>query len=744
MDLKTLLPKKPSSKSYWSLVLEEGLIQAAIWQIKEKKVEVLSVSPPTVWELDEELIEACDTVLSSTIQALSEEFPDPKEAVFGVPVSWVGNAQIKEEYLEKIKAICSKMSLTPVGFVVLPEAIAHFIKSEEGSPLSAVVIGVSENSLEFSFFKMGNILQSTKVARSVSVTEDVEEAFGRFSAQRENFPSRFILYNSKEEELEEVRQLLIKADWDGLENTKLLHPPRIEIIDPNIKASAVCLAGGAELGNVDGVVDFFAQEEDEKEVATIDNLTDPEDQPTAEELGFVVNKDIGEVGDTSQPALSKEELLLEPHMEETSIDQKNWDTKPGRKGFNLAGGLNFGFITRLKNLIKIPKPKLTAPKINFSLLGSPLVFGLSFLAVILLAGGLFWWFIPKAEVTVFVSPIRLDEKVSISVDPNEDSVDVEKKVLPGNLLTLSVNGEKSKATTGTKTVGDRASGEVTLYRVGSKLELEAGERLNGPEDLDFTLDEDVTIASGSASSPGTTKVSVTAVDIGAQYNLAANTNFSVANFSTSDIEAKNEGDFSGGSSREIQAVSEEDRVSLLRDLEEELKQKARDEIKRDLTGEDYFIEESFTTEISSENFSAKVGDEAENFKLNLEVDAKALIVERSDLYNIAKIALESRVPEGFVVRDDQLEAEFEFGEESDGVYLLDAFFSVNLLPQIDPTKVARDISGKYPQIAQDYFKKEVPGFVRAQIIFKKFKFPGKLGTLPRVSKNIEVSISAER
>jgi hypothetical protein len=136
MDLKSFLPEKePIPKElYWSLVIEPEWVQAGIWYIGEAAAEVISVGPTTAWLTDEELIDAADATLSAAIQKLPENSGEPTKTVFGVSSAWVSEGQIKPEYLEKIKNLCAKLSLEPVGFVVLGEAISHFIKSEEGSP----------------------------------------------------------------------------------------------------------------------------------------------------------------------------------------------------------------------------------------------------------------------------------------------------------------------------------------------------------------------------------------------------------------------------------------------------------------------------------------------------------------------------------------------------------------------------------------------------------------------------------
>src|ERR1035437_10516479 len=119
MNLKDFLVNRDSSPElYWSLVLEKGCAQAGVWYIGEEKAEVISVGPGAVWTTDEELTEACDTALSSAVQDLPENYKEPNKTVFGVPNSWVKNGEIAEEFLAKIKKLCTELSLTPVGFVV--------------------------------------------------------------------------------------------------------------------------------------------------------------------------------------------------------------------------------------------------------------------------------------------------------------------------------------------------------------------------------------------------------------------------------------------------------------------------------------------------------------------------------------------------------------------------------------------------------------------------------------------------
>jgi hypothetical protein len=742
MDLSKFLPSKNEKEKkefFWTLVIEPDWVQAGIWNIENGKTQVVSSGPPSAWELDEELVNAADAALSSAMQSFPENLKEPNKTVFGVVSSWVSEGQITQEYLEKIKKICSDLSLNPVGFVVLPEAIAHFFKNQEGSPLTAIVLGVYKNTLEISLFRSGKLEGATKVARSVSVTDDVAEGLTRLSAD-ENIPSRFILFDGKEGELEEVRQTLLKINWENFQKLKFLHTPKIEIIDPVKKVQTVCLAGASDLTGVGGLEIKDEKKAIEKKDIAIENTPDQTTPP--QEHGFVMEKDV--TIETKKEIETHEPEIVQPKLDETlkNVELVPNDSSP-KKSPRFSSEISFGLFGKIKNVFSLISKRVTAIIRMGSTGRKTLIFGLAFLILITGGGFACWWYVPKAIVTIYVSSKSLRESISLFVDENAASSDFSQKILKGETVTGSAEGEKTAQTTGEKTVGEKAKGEVTIYRVGLEQTLSAGTILEGVNNLKFTLDHEVVVASGSASSPGSTKANITAEDIGSQYNLTGDTNFTVSNYSTSDFEAKNESSFSGGSSREIKVVSEEDQENLQEALEEELAEKIVGYLREGLSDNQIFIEESLNITHTSRTFDEKVGDEATTLKLTLSIDATALIVDRDEMMQISQSILEDRVPEGFVLRDEHLKVEFKFAEKDGGLYEFEAEISANLLPEINTEEIISAISGKYPDIAEDYLNNNVAGFSGAEIKLKP-NLPGRLGVLPRVEKNIEVEISTER
>src|SRR3989344_5460774 len=277
---------------YWSISITPAWVQAGIWTIEQHAAKVISVSPPARWEQEEDLVTIIDSTLSAAVDDLPDDADEPSKTVFGVAPSWVQEGTIKKEYLVHIRHICSKLELEPSGFVVHPEAIAHSIKMGEGSPLTGIIIGIEDNNLDVTLFRLGNLVGTVNVGRSVSLAEDLIEALTRFG-ETEPLPSRLLLYDGKESLLEDIKQKLHEFDWKNLKSDKIsfLHTPKVEIVTPESKLMAVSLAGATEMGVVEGV--SMMGKEPDKPVGLEDvNDNIKAASLSSQDVGFVLDEDI--------------------------------------------------------------------------------------------------------------------------------------------------------------------------------------------------------------------------------------------------------------------------------------------------------------------------------------------------------------------------------------------------------------------------------------------------------------------
>src|SRR5258708_6038540 len=143
----------------------------------------------------------------------------------------------------------------------------------------------------------------------------------------------------------------------------------------------------------------------------------------------------------------------------------------------------------------------------------------------------------KAQIDLELNTKVVSKDVALTLDPNVPQSDPQKLVLKAETVTKDETGQKNTNTTGTKLIGDKAKGKVTIFNLTSNAKtFSAGTAVtNGT--LKFILDQTVTVASASTSqdsstnaivtNPSTVDASVTAAQIRPDSNLAKGSDFTI-------------------------------------------------------------------------------------------------------------------------------------------------------------------------------------------------------------------------
>ncbi len=745
MEIPNLINKLTGDKNnreyFFALEINSHSVRSAIWAIFNEKTQVISTGSLSVWQGKdaEDLITAADNTISVCVQNFKGPMDEPpKKVVFGLPENWVDNEKIISSHQPLLKKLTQKLELEPVGFVVTTEAIVHHLKITEGVPPSIILIGLNDLDIDVTLVKLGLIKGTQNVGRSVSLGADLEEGLSRFN-ESDLLPSRILLYDGSSD-LEEAKQQLLDHPWT--EKLPFLHFPKVEILPADFSVRAVAISGGTEFAKASmpassieqnipsPSVNYVAQVEDVTDDAPKSTISQPEDQLS--DLGFVADSDI----------IAMPQENIDPVEEHTSVHEPSLPEQ--KKRFNLKLSLPKIRLPKLsfpKFSLKTPKlitGTIVKPRHNFA----PIFVAIPLLLVLSAIGIGLFWYVPKASVAITVEPKTLDKRLEIIVDPNIETPQQENKAIPAKSLTLEVSGDKTVATTGQKTVGDKALGEVTIYNATPQTKsFTTGTILTSPGGLKFTLANDVQVASKSgnakSSESGVATVKIVAASIGENYNLSSNTEFKIGSFSKEDIMAQNLSPLAGGTSRQIQSVAKSDLDILRSQLQEELGTKAKQNLNEKLESGQHIIDSTLSIESSSVNFDKKVGDEANSISLSLSLKATALVFDTSDLAAVAESDLTSSLPTGYLYRKDQLESKFEKKDSKDNRLVFSVSLEATLLPRISIEEVAKNISGKPLSQAENYFK-TLPGYVGAQIIVN----PKFIPNLPYLSKNIDISVKS--
>lgn len=698
MEVKQILEKIRQSKEekqecFFALQVGPELVKSAVWAIEAGQVKILSSGGVRTWETEEELLEAVDATLSSAAENLAPfpNFKEPSKAVLSLCPSWVEENKIIPAKLQILKKIAKKLELTFTGFVVSNEAVIFQLKSTEGIPATAILVCLGKNKILVSLVNLGKVIGSALVDKSGDLGADLIEGLSRVTTEA-IYPARILVYGD-EEKLEEARQELVSYSWHQA-GVNFLHLPKVEVLNSDFEIKAIALAGGREMAGVKKI----------------------EESPVSQPEGDLLKEETEALGFVKGEDISKKVQLKLPK-------------------FNLSWlkTVNLNFLSRfLVRTTKVFPQRL------------PLVTSLVVVALLIFGGILItlFWFLPKAELILFVKPELLEKDFTVKLDPELKIADSENLVLPAEKIEVVLEREKTGGTSGTKLVGESAKGEVTVYNGTSQEKtFLSGTIIRSSSGIEFTFDDDVAVASQSGTAaeptPGKATVTVTALKIGAEGNLAPETNFAIANYSQSDYVAKNNSSFSGGTSREVQVVDKKDQEKLVSELIVELEKEAKKELVAKVAADKKLIEDSLTSQVVGKTFGQEVGEEATEVKLALQVKFSALSFSETDFRSLIEEEIQAAVPDGFEYNPKESEIAFDLDKVTeDGKALFLAHFKAKLIPALDLDQIKKNLVGKHVVIGQTYLN-NLPNVDSFEAKIKP-RLPGGLATFPRMTKNIKI------
>lgn len=753
MEVKGILDKirqqeEEKKEYFFALEIGIGIVKSAVWLVEKGQIDIVAVGTSQNWGKEEELLNAVDATLSSAAENFTpkKEVAEPNKVIFGLPADWVQEEKILPDKLKILKNLSDKLELEPVGFVITTEAITHYLKATEGVPSTAILINVGKSKISLTLVRLGKISLPQLVQRSQNLGDDVIEGLSRYG-EKEPFPSRILLFNG-EDELEEARQSLVEYSWqeERVEEKEVtfLHLPKIEILERDFDIKAVALAGGKEVARAAGIMaDFVKKKEEIVPPEAREPATEEKEEvlPTID-FGFIKGKDILEERKPVGVELA-EEREEKKEIEPEKIEEEIPVSPPLKRIF--LPKLDFSWLKKIdfSRFFAIFPGFLS--KISFET-RAPLIIVI-ILTILFIFGGItttLYWYIPKASVFLLVEPEVLEEEFEVRLDPTLTIPDKEKLALPTQEIEVTLEEEKNIGTTGTKLIGEKAKGEVTIYNGTPKEKTFAANTvIASSTGIEFSLDDDVTVASQSGTAaepvPGKAAVKVIAVEIGTEGNLASGTEFAIANYSKSDFVAKNESAFSGGTSREVQVVAEKDHEELLSSLTEELEAQSIDRLKVETPAERSLLEESIKSSTVDKVFNNEVGEEATEVNLRLKRKFIALTYSESEMRNLIEEVIKDRVPTDLEFRKEESKMEFKLKETTkEGISVFKVRLLASLVPRLDLEKIKKDLRGKYPGLGKAYLE-NLPNVAGAEIKITP-RLPTQLLTFPRIARNIQIEV----
>jgi len=686
-------PTTPAHEQFFAIQIGPENVKSAVWSVYNNKPQVLAVGMASGWDgqTQDSLLLAADQSVSDTLSRLDPTgMANPQKVIFGLMPNWIENEKISPARIQLIKNLSTKLELKPIGFVPSSEAMLRHVHSLEGVPPTAIFLGFWQHHLEICVARLGRNEGTFLIDRSQNPVEDVLEGLHRFG-HLDMLPSRMLLYDSGTD-LEDIRQLLLSYPWQSPQNRlNFLHYPKIESLPFDFSVRSVALSGGGEVASAMGIISDFSDQPDPTPTPASAPKTD---------LGFTEHQ--------PSPNMPDQEVYIPLKTPPAKLTLPSW-----------------------------PVLKISPPKMSWVVI-------LVVLILVTLSTFAAYWYLPTAEVTLWVAPKDLVHRFDLLAKTNLQTVDLASLSVPATVLDATVSDKASTSTTGTKTVGTKATAKVTIFNgTDGPYKFAVGTSLTSPSGLKYLTLEAVSVASASGTvvtnlQPGKAEVKVEAAQIGSEYNLDANTTLKVASFSTKDIAAQNTDAFTGGTSKKVQAVAKEDLSKLRTTLSDKLKTKAAEDLTGKVSDTSTLIVDSITTQTKSEDFSAKQGDEADTLELTLTLQAQGLVVKDTDLSQLVDSQVAPLVPPGYRFFQDP-KPSFTVKKIDKDAITFTAQISSQLLPKVDEYTVLQNIIGKYPNQAQEYLK-AIPGVTKVEFVVSP-ALPSFFSTLPHVSKNIKLEIS---
>mgnify|MGYP001586240712 CR=1 FL=1 len=312
-------------------------------------------------------------------------------------------------------------------------------------------------------------------------------------------------------------------------------------------------------------------------------------------------------------------------------------------------------------------------------------------------------------------------------------------------MKVEVSGTKKITTSGKKTVGDHARGEVTIYNKTLNTKVFKKDTVLTSGKLKFTLDDETQVASASEGvgslTYGTNKANVTASDIGTVSNLSPGTEFSFTDLPTSSYSARNEKALTGGTSRDIAVVSRDDQKKAREEAILELTKQAEGEVAGKLASREKLLENSSASKVLKETFDREIGEEGDEVTVDMTISVSAYAYDGSDLYALIENIVADNVPDNYEYKKENTKIKVEDSGSVEGeTRVFNTRFTVELWPKVEVTDLAKKIAGKSFSDSTKYIKSigGVAGLeydVQAPLKILKEKLPLNPG-------NIKVDIAA--
>lgn len=273
------------------------------------------------------------------------------------------------------------------------------------------------------------------------------------------------------------------------------------------------------------------------------------------------------------------------------------------------------------------------------------------LVVLVFVIALFIYVFPEVDVTVVPETETVANTFEVEIDSDISRADVGDNKFPGEVIKVEDTMEKVFSATGEKNIGEKAVGEVVFFnQTGLVQPLTTENDLVTDDGVVFHLTSSIEIPKAEVSAEGSIvygniTAGIAAAEAGEEGNIAPgrltiiDLPFSKQNKIYGEVQSK----LSGGTSKVIRVVSEEDLIKAEEELVDALKpglvNKIREMLDSGQSLEDGLIE----YETVSVDKAVELEEEIDEFSMEVTVAGRALVWDEGDVREMIVQKIESDI-----------------------------------------------------------------------------------------------------
>jgi len=397
----------------------------------------------------------------------------------------------------------------------------------------------------------------------------------------------------------------------------------------------------------------------------------------------------------SEALKEKDETDEMPEIEEKSQEENEEDEEPEKKFESKP-------ISEKESTIK-EKTDNPDKEIGFS--RKPFIVIAIISIVLILAASYLFLPYATAKVILKTDDYKFEDNITIGKDVAE--ISAKEMLIPGKIVEIEKEQSKSFDATGKKDVGEKATGKLTVYNdyddkpqllpVGTKLS-SGGKVFLSTKEVSvpgFTF----TILPGPklVTNPGTVEVTVEAEKSGDQYNLAPS-NFTITALPAdkqSKIYGRSTTAFTGGVTKEVKVVTEEDLANAEKQLKEEILTNSKKELLQVAENQHAaVIESSITEDIVLSSASKEVNSENDKFDYTLKLHLSTLGFSQQDLFSAVRQAVELELENKMLINPEKSEVTYQLKESNAGNMVLAIVLNGKVATKLDEEALKNKIKNK--------------------------------------------------